>query len=46
MNSQHNAAFALYGLSDNDDNVPHFLKSGCVSLLLNAKFTIQASRTA
>ena len=44
VNSQHNAAFALYGLSDNDDNVPHFLKSGCVSLLLNAKFTIQASK--
>lgn len=33
-NLQHNAAFALYGLADNADNIPAFVREGAVQILL------------
>jgi hypothetical protein len=32
INLQHNAAFALYGISDNEDNIPCVIQVGPTSL--------------
>ena len=36
-NLQHNAAFALYGLADNPDNVAAFVREGAVQTLLSCQ---------
>ncbi|CAL9769123.1 unnamed protein product, partial [Musa acuminata subsp. burmannicoides] len=38
---QHNAAFALYGIAENEDNVSDFIKVGGVQKLQDGKFIIQ-----
>lgn len=32
INLQHNAAFALYGISDNEDNIPCIIQVGAAAL--------------
>ncbi|KAL7177945.1 hypothetical protein ACSBR2_031164 [Camellia fascicularis] len=41
---QHNAAFALYGLADNEDNVANFIKVGGVQKLQDGEFIVQATK--
>ena len=43
---QHNAAFALYGLADNEDNVPDIIREGALQRLLDCseKLQVQASK--
>lgn len=45
-NLQHNAAFALYGLSDNEDNVGDIVREGGMQRLLECseKLQVQASK--
>ena len=38
---QHNATFALYGLSDVEDNLLHLLKEGLVGTLVHTKLALQ-----
>jgi hypothetical protein len=46
FNLQHNAAFALYGLSDNDDNIPGIIQEGGLQRLLDCveRLQVQASK--
>ena len=41
-NLQHNAAFALYGLADNEDNVADIVRDGGVQRLQQAELIVQA----
>ncbi|KAH9573657.1 hypothetical protein CY35_01G012100 [Sphagnum magellanicum] len=41
---QHNAAFALYGLADNEDNVSDIVREGGVQRLFNGEPVVQASK--
>ncbi|KAJ7977400.1 ARM repeat protein interacting with ABF2 [Quillaja saponaria] len=41
---QHNAAFALYGLADNEDNVADIVKVGGVQKLQDGEFTVQPTK--
>ncbi|MFQ6628238.1 hypothetical protein Gotur_007712 [Gossypium turneri] len=41
---QHNAAFALYGLADNEDNVSDFIRVGGVQRLQDGEFIVQATK--
>ncbi|KAE8658368.1 ARM REPEAT PROTEIN INTERACTING WITH ABF2 [Hibiscus syriacus] len=41
---QHNAAFALYGLADNEDNVSNFIRVGGVQRLQDGEFIVQATK--
>ncbi|XP_043806996.1 ARM REPEAT PROTEIN INTERACTING WITH ABF2 isoform X6 [Manihot esculenta] len=41
---QHNAAFALYGLADNEDNVSDFIRVGGVQKLQDGEFIVQATK--
>ena len=41
---QHNAAFALYGLSDNEDNLLEFVREGAVQRIHDCELVVQASR--
>ncbi|KAF2325177.1 hypothetical protein GH714_024869 [Hevea brasiliensis] len=41
---QHNAAFALYGLADNEDNVAELVKVGGVQKLQDGEFIVQATK--
>ncbi|KAJ1423782.1 SKP1/BTB/POZ domain superfamily [Sesbania bispinosa] len=41
---QHNAAFALYGLADNEDNVSDFIRVGGVQKLQEGEFIVQATK--
>ncbi|KAG5587137.1 hypothetical protein H5410_047571 [Solanum commersonii] len=41
---QHNAAFALYGLADNEDNVADLIKVGGVQKLQDGEFIVQPTR--
>jgi hypothetical protein len=45
-NLQHNAAFALYGLADNEDNIPAIIREGGLQQLIecNEKLQVQASK--
>jgi hypothetical protein len=43
-NLQHNAAFALYGLADNEDNVPDIVREGTVQRLMGRELIVQASK--
>lgn len=45
-NLQHNAAFALYGLSDNEDNVGNIVREGGMQCLLECseRLQVQASK--
>lgn len=45
-NLQHNAAFALYGLSDNEDNVGDIVREGGMQRLLECseRLQVQASK--
>jgi hypothetical protein len=43
-NLQHNAAFALYGLADNEDNVPDIIREGTVQRLKDRELMVQASK--
>ena len=45
-NLQHNAAFALYGLADNEDNIADIIKEGVLQRLLDCaeKLQVQASK--
>ena len=45
-NLQHNAAFALYGLADNPDNVPAFIREGAVQTLLGCQSNSQVEPTS
>ncbi|KAL0736001.1 hypothetical protein Bca4012_012211 [Brassica carinata] len=38
---QHNAAFALYGLADNEENLADFIKAGGIQRLQDDNFTVQ-----
>ena len=40
-NLQHNAAFALYGLADNDDNVAAIVREGGVQCLQECEQSVQ-----
>lgn len=42
--AQHNAAFALYGLSDNEDNLLEFVKEGAVQRIHECELVVQASK--
>ena len=44
-NLQHNAAFALYGLSDNEDNVHVIIAEGSVQRFRDATLLLEASTT-
>ncbi|OIV92580.1 hypothetical protein TanjilG_07571 [Lupinus angustifolius] len=41
---QHNAAFALYGLADNEDNVSDFIRVGGIQKLQEGEFIVQATK--
>ncbi|KAF9673910.1 hypothetical protein SADUNF_Sadunf10G0073000 [Salix dunnii] len=41
---QHNAAFSLYGLADNEDNVSDFISVGGVQKLQDGEFIVQATK--
>nr|CAB3461559.1 unnamed protein product [Digitaria exilis] len=41
---QHNAAFALYGVADNEDYVSDFIKVGGVQKLQDGEFIVQATK--
>lgn len=41
---QHNAAFALYGLSDNEDNLLEFVREGAVQRINECELVVQASK--
>ena len=43
-NLQHNAAFALYGLADSDDNVAPLVREGAVQALLDCELLVQPSK--
>ena len=43
-NLQHNAAFALYGLADHEDNVPDIVREGTVQRLKDRELIVQASK--
>ncbi|KAJ9512639.1 hypothetical protein QJQ45_018860 [Haematococcus lacustris] len=45
-NLQHNAAFALYGLADNEDNIPDIIRFGALQRLMDCseKLSVQASK--
>lgn len=40
-NLQHNAAFALYGLADNEDNISDLVREGGVARLMECDLLIQ-----
>jgi hypothetical protein len=40
-NLQHNAAFALYGLSDNEDNLVCFVREGAVQRIMDCELLVQ-----
>ena len=42
-NLQHNAAFALYGLADNEDNIAAIVREGGVQTLQNCEQLVQVS---
>lgn len=42
-NLQHNAAFALYGLADNEDNIAAIVKEGGVQTLQACEQLVQVS---
>ena len=42
-NLQHNAAFALYGLADNKDNIPEIVRQNGVSRLHEAELLVQVT---
>lgn len=46
INLQHNAAFALYGLSDNEDNIPCIIQAGGLQRLYDCseRLQVQASK--
>lgn len=46
INLQHNAAFALYGLSDNEDNIPCIVQAGGLQRLYDCseRLQVQASK--
>ena len=46
INLQHNAAFALYGLSDNEDNIPFIIQAGGLQRLYDCseRLQVQASK--
>jgi hypothetical protein len=48
INLQHNAAFALYGLSDNEDNIPCIIQAGGLQRLYDCseKLQVQASKVS
>uniref|UniRef100_A0A2P2LPB0 ARM REPEAT PROTEIN INTERACTING WITH ABF2 isoform X2 n=1 Tax=Rhizophora mucronata TaxID=61149 RepID=A0A2P2LPB0_RHIMU len=41
---QHNAAFALYGLADNEDNLSDFIRVGGVQKLQDGEFIVQPTK--
>lgn len=41
LNLQHNAAFALYGLADNEDNIPDIIREGVLQRLLDSVDRLQ-----
>jgi len=41
-NLQHNAAFALYGLADNEDNIAAIVREGGVACLQDCELLVQA----
>ncbi|CAK9229469.1 unnamed protein product [Sphagnum troendelagicum] len=41
VTNQHNAAFALYGLADNEDNVSDIVKEGGVQRLFDGELIVQ-----
>lgn len=48
INLQHNAAFALYGLSDNEDNIPCIIQAGGLQRLYDCseRLQVQASKVS
>ncbi len=40
-NLQHNAAFALYGLADNEDNIAAIVRQGGVQALQDCELLVQ-----
>lgn len=44
-NLQHNAAFALYGLADNEDNIAAIVREGGVDCLQACEALVQVSQT-
>jgi hypothetical protein len=40
-NLQHNAAFALYGLADNEDNIAAIVRAGGVQVLQDCELMVQ-----
>jgi hypothetical protein len=48
INLQHNAAFALYGLSDNEDNIPCVIQAGGLQRLYDCseRLQVQASKVS
>lgn len=40
-NLQHNAAFALYGLADNEDNIAAVIREGGVQCLQDCELLVQ-----
>ena len=45
-NLQHNAAFALYGLADNEDNIAAIVREGGVQCLQDCELLVQVTRPA
>ena len=43
-NLQHNAAFALYGLADNEDNIAAIVREGGVQCLQDCELLVQVTR--
>ncbi|XP_039008879.1 ARM REPEAT PROTEIN INTERACTING WITH ABF2-like [Hibiscus syriacus] len=41
---QHNSAFSLYGLADNEDNVVDLIRTGVVQKLLEGEFIFQPTK--
>lgn len=44
-NLQHNAAFALYGLADNEDNIAGIVREGGVQCLQDCELLVQVHQT-
>ena len=42
-NLQHNAAFALYGLADNEDNIAAIVREGGVQCLQDCELLVQVT---
>lgn len=45
VDMQHNAAFALYGLSDNEDNLIEFVREGAVQRIKECDLIVQVNCT-